>query len=42
MKGKENLKPTKTCFGHIGGKLGTMLMKAFTEKGWNSKIESGR
>jgi hypothetical protein len=32
MKSKENLKPAKTCFGHIGGKLGTMLMEAFNEK----------
>ena len=30
-------KPAKTCFGHIGGKLGTLLLQAFTDKGWIDK-----
>lgn len=30
-------RPAKTCFSHIGGKLGTLLMIAFEEKGWIAK-----
>ena len=40
MKSKENLKPAKICFGHIGGKLGIMLMETFVEKGWIAKLNS--
>lgn len=25
------------CFGHIGGKLGKMLMETFVDKGWIEK-----
>lgn len=34
---EEKRKPAKTCFSHIGGKLGTLLMEAFEEKGWIAK-----
>lgn len=30
-------KPVKFCYTHIGGKLGTMLLEAFTNKGWIAK-----
>jgi hypothetical protein len=29
--------PAKTCYSHIGGKLGMMLMETFIEKGWIAK-----
>jgi hypothetical protein len=29
--------PAKTCFSHIGGKLGTLLMESFIDKGWITK-----
>ena len=35
---EENLKPAKTCFGHIGGKLGILLMENFADKGWIAKM----
>lgn len=29
---------TKTCFGHVGGKPGVLLMENFTDKGgWRKK-----
>lgn len=31
------IKPAKTCYSHIGGKLGAMLMNAFADKGWIEK-----
>jgi hypothetical protein len=34
------LKPAKTCYSHIGGKLGTLLMEAFIDKGWLAKSRS--
>lgn len=29
--------PVKTCFKHVGGKLGLLLMDAFVAKGWITK-----
>jgi len=29
--------PAKTCFSHLGGKLGSLLLEAFVEKGWIAK-----
>lgn len=26
--------PVKTCYGHIGGRLGNLLMEQFIENGW--------
>jgi len=37
MNKEAKVKPAKTCFGHIGGKLGILLMAAFEEKGWIAK-----
>ncbi|TGL61604.1 ArsR family transcriptional regulator [Leptospira sarikeiensis] len=35
---KPNLfKPAKLCYGHIGGKLGSLLVTSFLEKGWIAK-----
>ncbi|MDA6072326.1 ArsR family transcriptional regulator [Flavobacterium sp. AC] len=31
------VKPAKTCYEHIGGKLGQLLLETFTDKGWISK-----
>lgn len=30
-------KPAKTCYSHIGGKLGELLLDVFTEKEWIAK-----
>lgn len=30
-------KPAKACYDHIGGKLGTLLLEQFIEKGWIAK-----
>lgn len=37
MNSSKEKKPAKTCYSHIGGKLGTMLMNAFITKGWLAK-----
>jgi predicted transcriptional regulator len=37
MKRNNDIKPAKMCFGHIGGKLGIMLMETFADKGWIAK-----
>lgn len=37
MSKEEKIKPAKTCFGHLGGKLGIMLMENFADKGWIAK-----
>lgn len=29
--------PAKTCYSHLGGKLGQLLMENFIEKGWIGK-----
>ncbi|SJZ36743.1 ArsR family transcriptional regulator [Sediminibacterium ginsengisoli] len=26
--------PAKKCYDHLGGKLGTLLLNSFIEKGW--------
>lgn len=31
------IKPAKTCFEHIGGKLGMLLLYNFVDKGWIAK-----
>ncbi len=33
-------KPAKTCYSHIGGKLGTLLLEQFIDKGWIAKEKS--
>ena len=35
-----NRKPAKPCYTHIGGKLGSLLMEQFIEKGWIQKNNS--
>ncbi len=37
MTESSDKKPAKMCFGHIGGKLGIMLMETFADKGWITK-----
>ncbi|MEL1242913.1 ArsR family transcriptional regulator [Flavobacterium sp. DGU11] len=32
-------KPAKTCYSHLGGKLGALLLEQFIEKGWIAKEE---
>lgn len=34
---KTSVKPAKTCYNHIGGKLGEMLMEMFVDQGWIQK-----
>lgn len=34
LKEKNMHLPAKTCYTHLGGKLGMLLMEAFIEKGW--------
>lgn len=29
--------PVKTCYNHVGGKLGNLLLEQFIEKGWIDK-----
>lgn len=41
MDHSTKVKPAKTCFGHIGGKLGQLLMESFIEKGWIAKKDPG-
>ncbi len=31
------LKPAKTCYTHLGGKLGQLLLEQFIHKGWIAK-----
>jgi hypothetical protein len=33
--------PAKTCYSHIGGKLGTLLLEQFITKGWIAKTRPG-
>lgn len=37
MSKSDNRKPAKTCYEHIGGKLGQLLLEQFVEKGWIAK-----
>ena len=37
MKKSNDKKPVKTCYEHIGGKLGQLLLVQFVEKGWITK-----
>lgn len=37
MNKQTEKKPAKTCYTHIGGKLGTLLLDKFVEKGWIAK-----
>ncbi len=32
------MKPAKTCYSHIGGKLGELLLEHFVDKGWIAKV----
>lgn len=34
-------KPAKTCYSHLGGKLGTLLLEQFIEKQWIAKEKPG-
>jgi hypothetical protein len=34
---KSTGKTAKTCYEHIGGKLGQLLLEQFVEKGWIAK-----
>lgn len=34
-------KPAKTCYSHIGGKLGSLLLETFADKGWIAKSAPG-
>jgi hypothetical protein len=37
MKNKLFEKTAKLCYEHIGGKLGSLLLEQFIEKGWLAK-----
>jgi DNA-binding PadR family transcriptional regulator len=34
-------KPAKTCYSHLGGKLGALVLEQFIEKQWIAKIKPG-
>ena len=34
---KKVTSPAKTCYNHIGGKLGELLLKMFIDRGWIQK-----
>jgi len=36
-----NKKPAKTCYNHIGGKLGALILEQFIEKSWIAKENPG-
>lgn len=40
MKEPGKHKPAKSCYEHIGGKLGELLMEHFIAKGWITKDNS--
>lgn len=40
MEKSMQIKPAKMCYGHIGGKLGILLMETFANKGWIAKNKS--
>lgn len=37
MKGKTDKIPAKLCYEHVGGKLGSLLLKQFVTNGWLAK-----
>jgi hypothetical protein len=39
-KQTSNKLPAKTCYSHIGGRLGLLLFEKFVEKGWIEKENS--
>ncbi|MCJ7935962.1 MAG: ArsR family transcriptional regulator [Chryseobacterium sp.] len=41
MNQSTDRKPAKTCYEHIGGKLGQLLLEQFVEKGWIAKDNPG-
>lgn len=41
MEATNDFKPAKLCFEHIGGKLGTLLLDLFIDKGWLAKHKPG-
>lgn len=36
---KTTTKPAKTCYNHIGGKLGEMILEMCIHKGWIQKAD---
>lgn len=40
MTKQTDKKPAKLCYTHIGGKLGTLLLEQFIDKGWIAKEKS--
>jgi DNA-binding PadR family transcriptional regulator len=38
--GIQKIIPVKSCYSHIGGRLGNLLMEQFIEKEWIKKTES--
>ena len=34
-------KPAKTCYSHLGGKLGSLLLEQFIAKQWIAKAQPG-
>lgn len=36
------MKPAKTCYSHIGGKLGELLLENFVQKGWIAKATADK
>lgn len=39
MESKQNIKPAKKCYEHLGGKLGELLLETFADKNWIAKKE---
>jgi hypothetical protein len=40
MKEKQLITPAKTCYDHIGGKLGSLILEMCLQKGWIQLIDS--
>jgi hypothetical protein len=38
---KKSPLPAKTCYTHLGGKLGALLLEAFIDKGWIAGEKKG-
>ena len=41
MAKQTDKKPAKTCYSHLGGKLGTLLLEQFISKKWIAKEKPG-
>ncbi len=37
MKTEPAIKTAKTCYEHLGGKLGALVLEQFVKKGWLAK-----